>query len=613
MSSGADQKDWLGMRNSGVGVPGAGAIEKAVTAGRLIEGSEIMRRLARLHEILLHIDTVQTHEEILTIVRSETKWLIEHELCFMALLNRSGTHYVVNILTGGTEAGDLHQKHFGLNEGSPAWVIRNRAAMISDLSPGSELESNTLDGRLQNIGIRSALIVPMRIENEVIGALAFCSRREGFYTEIDSAVIQLFAHHFAGALKNTGIFEDIRKRIAQIELISEVTGKLNAQLELEELLAVAASSIQKSFSYFDVTVFLVSDDRKDMILEAHSGNFGDFLPHGYRQAVAEGLVGWVASHGQKVLCNDVTKDSRYMAYEYHDTRSELALPILADNEVVGVLNVEDSSFDAFDETDVMVLETISHHLGIAIRNAKVYNELRQANMKLTELDKMKSEFLGIVSHDFRSPLSSIILAGKALLKHETVQGIKRLKDYLQIIVDQANRLHQLAEDTLSITKMESGRLTYHFKVVNVARLIEDAISMVRLSSRHQITSHVDPEVVFIKGDQSKLRQLIQNLVSNAVKYSPQGGLVTVNAAPHSGEQIVMSISDQGMGIPADKIDRLFQKFSRIDSPQSSQIKGAGLGLWICREIVEAHGGKIWLESEVGKGTTVRLTLNRAQP
>ena len=433
------------------------------------------------------------------------------------------------------------------------------------------------------------------------------------YNEIDSGVLQLLAHYFSAALKNAGIFEDIRKRISQIELINDVTRKLTSMLNLEELLTVAAASIQKAFNYFDVTVFLISPDKSELMLEAHSGNFVDFIPHDYRQKISAGLIGWVAAHGKKILCNDVTQDERYLAYEYHSTRSELTLPIKVENEVVGVLNVEDTKLHAFDETDAIVLETLSDQLGIAIRNARLYNDVRQANMKLTELDKMKSEFLGIVSHDFRSPLSSIILAGKSLLKNETIQSVKRIKEYLQIIVDQANRLNQLAEDTLSITKMEAGRLNYHFKIVNVGRLFEDAISMVRLSSRHQVMFDVEQDVAFIKGDQSKLRQVIQNLVSNAVKYSPHGGKVTVTARQHEGGQILVSISDEGIGIPADKIDKLFQKFSRIDSPEANQIKGAGLGLWICREIVEAHGGKIWMESVVGKGTTVHLTLNIAHP
>jgi len=187
-----------------------------------------------------------------------------------------------------------------------------------------------------------------------------------------------------------------------------------------------------------------------------------------------------------------------------------------------------------------------------------------------------------------------------------------VKDYLQIIVEQANRLNQLAEDTLSITKLESGQLSYYFKIVNLERLIQDAISMVRLSSRHKIGYTIDPKILFIRGDQTKLRQVIQNLVSNAVKYSPKGGEVKVTAEEGKEETILVSVADEGIGIPADQRDKLFQKFSRVQTGEAKDIKGAGLGLWICKEVVEAHGGTIWIESELGRGSTIRFTLNRAQ-
>jgi len=402
-----------------------------------------------------------------------------------------------------------------------------------------------------------------------------------------------------------------QKRLAQIRLISEVTNRMSADLEVQELLNVAAASIQKTFSYFDVTVFLLTAGGKTLDLSAHAGNFKDFLPHGYQQDVEKGLIGRAARLGEIVMCNDVRARRDYLAYEYHDTKSEIAIPISVDGSVIGVLNVEDNRLNAFDEADALVLSTLSDQLGIAIKNARLYEEVRQANMKLIELDTMKSDFLGIVSHDFRSPLSSIMLAARSLLKNEVIQNIPRAKEYMQLIVDQAVRLNQLAEDTLSITKIESGQMTYYFKIVNVERLIQDAVSMVRFSRRHEFEYHVEPEAIFVKGDQTKLRQVVQNLVSNAVKYSPSGGKVKVEVQSHSADEILVAVSDQGMGVPPEKMGRLFQKFSRVDSRESKEIKGAGLGLWICREVVGAHGGRIWMESEPGKGSTVKFTIRRA--
>ena len=584
---------------------------KAKVQGRVAEGSGILKKLNILHDVTAQIDNTRKRDEILGILRSEAKWLLKYDVCFASILNRSKTHYVINTLSPIADASDLDHKHFSINEGIPGWVIKNQATFIGDIE-STPYFSQALEGKIQELGIRSLLIVPMRTANEIIGALSFGSIKEGFYTEEDAAVGQLLSLYLATSLKDASMFEDARKRITQIELINKISSQLTSMLQLDQLLNAAATSIQKSFNYFDVTVFLFTEDKTELELAAHSGNFVDFLPYGYRQISDKGIVGHVAYSGEKILCNDVREEPRYLTYEYHNTRSELAIPIKIDNEVVGVLNVEDTKLHAFDETDAVVLGTLSDQLGIAIKNAKLYDEVQTANMKLTELDRMKSEFLGIVSHDFRSPLSSIILAGKALLKNEAVQNYPRIKEYLQIIVDQANRLNQLAEDTLSITKMESGRLNYFFKIVNIERLIQDAISMVRYSSRHKVEYKIDPDVAFIKGDQTKLRQVVQNLVSNAVKYSPRGGTVSISVNDISPEKLMVSISDQGIGIPEDQIGKLFQKFSRVDTEEAKEIKGAGLGLWICKEVVEAHGGTIWVESEPGKGTTMKFTLNKAQ-
>ncbi|MBI1807071.1 MAG: GAF domain-containing protein [Ignavibacteria bacterium] len=584
---------------------------KSDMQGRKVKSSGVLERLRALHEIAGQMDLAQSREDILGVVRSEAKWLLNYEVCFAGFLNRAHSHYIITTLSSVADASDLNHKHVSVDEGMPGWVVKNRVAIIEDIGSGPAF-SHAVEGKIQELGIKSLLIVPMRTGNELLGSLTFGATKSGSYSDEDAEVAQLLSLYVATALKNASVFENARKRITQIELINEISSQLTSMLQLDELLKAAAAAIHKNFNYFDVTVFLLSEDRSELVVEAHAGSFVDFLPHGFRLKVGEGLVGWAAQYGEKILCNDVSQDPRYRAYEYHNTKSELTIPIKIDSDVVGILNVEDTKLHAFDETDAVVLETLSGQLGTAIRNAKLYDEVRKANMKLTELDKMKSEFLGIVSHDFRSPLSSIILAGKALLKNEVVQGVQRIREYLQIMVDQANRLNQLAEDTLSITKIESGRLRYYFKVVNLERLIQDAISMVRFSSRHQIEYTIDPNLVFIKGDQTKLRQVVQNLISNAVKYSPRGGKVTVTVEDDPPEKILVCVCDEGIGIPPEQVDKLFQKFSRVETGEAKDIRGAGLGLWICREVVEAHGGKIWIESEVGKGSTMKFTLNKAQ-
>ena len=577
---------------------------------RLLEAQGFSARVSTLTELALEVDSARTREDILKALRNQSKWLLEYDCAMISLLNRPQSHYIVNSLSALSDSMDISHVHFTIDEGMLGWVIKHQTPIIVDLKSAPSYHPQ-LEGKCQQAGIQTLLIVPLRTGSEIVGSLCYGSSKQGAYNEQDLWITHLLSLQVGIALKNSSLFEDAEKRLNQIELVNEVAGKLNRTLELQELLNSAAEAIQKTFDYFDVTIFLSDNDRTELTLVAHSGSYIDFLPHGYKQKLSQGLVGWVATHGEKLLANDVSVDPRYLAYIYHNTNSELAVPIKVDSEVVGVLNVEDTRLHAFDETDATVLETLCEQIGVAIRKARLYDELRHVNMKLTELDKMKSEFLGIVSHDFRSPLASIVLAAKSLLRTDESVRNERMSDYLSIIMDQANRLAQLAEDTLSITRMEAGRLSYFFKIVNVERLIKDAIVMVRISRRHTLDVDVDPNVSYIKGDPTKLRQVVQNLVSNAVKYSPNGGHISIKAGEFSGNELIVTVSDEGMGIPSDQRDRLFQKFSRVDTPEARVIKGSGLGLWICKEIVGAHGGAIWVESEHGSGSTFKFTLKKA--
>jgi signal transduction histidine kinase len=579
---------------------------------RLGVANAVLHRVRTLGEIAVQIDAARGRDEILNVLRSETRWLLPFDVAFAALVNRGRTHYQLLALSPIAEATDVHLRHFPLNQGMPGTVIVNQTPMSMAVTPGP-LFSSGVEGVLAGLGMQSLLMVPLRAGTDTVGALITASADPGVYGEPELWIAQLLGVQAATALRNASIFDDAQKRLSQIELVNEIAGTLSSTLEPEQLLTEAAELVRSTFQYFDVSIFFVDRKADEAVLAAHAGSYADFLPRTYRQRLSEGIVGWVARSGERCMVNDVTEDPRYLAYEYHSTKSELALPIRVDRETVGVLNVEDTRLHAFDETDAIVLETLCDQLGGAIRNARLYDEVRRANTKLTELDRMKSDFLGIVSHDFRSPLASIVLAARALMKRGDAIDPQRLTEYLTIIVDQANRLSNLAEDTLSITKMESGQLNYFFKVVNVERLIKDAAALVGFSRRHTFRAHVDPNVAYIKGDQSKLRQVVQNLLSNAVKYSPRGGQVVVEACEHDAQHLRISVTDEGIGIPGDQMGRLFQKFSRIDTAEAREIKGSGLGLWICREIVAAHGGDIWVESTPGEGSTFRFTIRKAQP
>ncbi len=143
-------------------------------------------------------------------------------------------------------------------------------------------------------------------------------------------------------------------------------------------------------------------------------------------------------------------------------------------------------------------------------------------------------------------------------------------------------------------------------------IVQEAVSMVKISARHSFDYFVDLNSSYVRGDQNKLRQVLQNLISNAVKYSPAGGSIKVTVAPHDqqADEVLFAVIDEGLGIPPEQQGKLFQKYMRVDTGEAVKIKGTGLGLWICREIIKAHGGRIWVESEVGKGSQFLFTLKK---
>lgn len=575
----------------------------------LFKSRTLHEQLKTLAEIALHIDSANDFQGVLHVLRMETRWLVEHDLCFLNILNPSRTHYVIHSLSSRPDATGLHRQQFSLLQGLPGLVIQRQTPLVSNFADAPTF-SDAVEGVLLQHNMQSIIVVPLRAADAILGSMVFCSSTKSKYNDLAMWIAQLLGQHVAVALRNTTLFEDARKRIAQIELVNQIGEHLTSTLKLEEVFVSAAERIQSSFSYYDVSIFMLNPNEKTLVLVAHSGANTEFLPNGYTQQLGEGIIGWVAGHAKRVLANDVLDDPRYSSFVDKRTRSELALPIIIEREVVGVLNIEDIRVQAFDTTDAVVLETLCDQLASAIRNARLFEQVKAANEKLTELDRMKSDFISIVSHDFRSPLASIILAAKGAVAQGEKINPARVDEHLKIIVEQATRLTHLAEDTLSTTKMESGRLAYQMEDLDTAYVVEEASSLVNLSRLHRVEVRIEEKAKTVYGDETKIRQVLHNLISNAVKYSPRGGKITIQAREQSSTMIVLSVSDEGVGIPPSQLNRLFQKFSRVTQEATREIKGSGLGLWICQEIVRAHGGEIWTESAPGTGSTFYFTLQK---
>jgi PAS domain S-box-containing protein len=223
-----------------------------------------------------------------------------------------------------------------------------------------------------------------------------------------------------------------------------------------------------------------------------------------------------------------------------------------------------------------------------------------------EVQQLKDELISTVSHELRTPLTSVLGFSELLLRRQLSEEQKQL--YLRTIHKEAQRLSALINDFLDIQRMERGQQEYHFEEVDLSELAREIVATYSgQSGAHALALDLPPDLPLVRADPDRLRQVLGNLLSNAIKFSPDGGMATISAQVLD-DAIQVAVSDNGIGIPAEALPHIFEKFFRVDSSDRREIKGTGLGLAISREIVKAHGGDIWAESQLGTGTTVTFSL-----
>lgn len=291
-----------------------------------------------------------------------------------------------------------------------------------------------------------------------------------------------------------------------------------------------------------------------------------------------------------------------------DLRSVLMVPLTRGPKVDGALLAADrQGGGAFGDDDLNLLLAMAGQATVAVENLRLHEELKRANDLLKEYDRMKSEFVAIVAHDFRKPLMAI--RGFAELVLEEPQLPEESKqEFMRTVIAETDALATLANGTLLITQIETGQLRFHWSEIDLGPFILQAMPLGL--AEHSVLLDIPPHFPCVVADADRLRQVLTNLVSNAVKYSPHGGSINIRCRERGEDHVVIEVVDHGLGIPKDQIGNLFQKFSRVRSDEHMRVQGTGLGLYICRLIVEGHGGQVWVESEVGQGSVFGLVLPR---
>lgn len=415
--------------------------------------------------------------------------------------------------------------------------------------------------------------------------------------------------------------QEISARAAELATVNNITQALTSQLDKDALIQLVGEQVREVFNASIAFVALLN--RKTMMIEFPYLRGEDLEPIPY----GEGMTSQIIQTGKPLLINrnfDSNRQELGVRLIGRQPASFLGVPIRAGGEVVGVISVQSMEEEGrFTEADQRLLSTIATGVGVTFYNAQLYETARSARVAAEEADAAKSTFLSTVSHELRTPLTSVLGFAKIIRRRleerlfpllpdddkKVAQTKQQVSDNLNVVISEGERLTKLINDVLDLAKIEAGKFTWNLETVSLSEIIKQAVlatASLHEAKKLQVVRDIADGLPTITADRDRLMQVVINLISNAVKFT-HAGTITCTAR-RVGDELIVSVADSGVGIKPEDQPRVFEKFKQVGDTLTDKPQGTGLGLPICKEIVEYHGGRIWVESALGQGSTFSFSL-----
>ena len=401
--------------------------------------------------------------------------------------------------------------------------------------------------------------------------------------------------------------DELGHRVDVLETANRCARALGSSLELDEAFGAFIRELRALVPFERTAIVLLEDGTATTMATAGRGA-GEVFPPGNSDPV-EGSVLERVLGGKIVVRRDLSRrefpsDDRLLAL---GLQSELVAPLQLGARTIGMIGLSRERIDAFSEDEVELVALLGRLVATAVQNIRAYEAERRRVEELARLSQLRADFVSLVSHELRSPMAAVIGAARTLQDRWRMLSAAQRESFLALIGDETSRLAALVGDVLDTSRIEAGTFCYRFEEVELGRVVDEAVEAAALAQQEvPVVVSVRGGLPTIRGDRARLRQVLGNLIENAVKYSPEGGEVRVSAVTANGA-IRIAVRDAGPGIPRDQQIRIFEKFGRVDVPGASK-PGTGLGLFIARSIAEAHGGSLDVSSGVEPGATFTLTL-----
>ncbi|MFH1074998.1 MAG: ATP-binding protein [Candidatus Firestonebacteria bacterium] len=392
--------------------------------------------------------------------------------------------------------------------------------------------------------------------------------------------------------------------LKDIVSIYEVSKALSSSMGLTQMLQLILDIGCKLLNGDSGSIMLMDDNTQELVIGAHVG-LKEALVKNLRVKLGDNIAGWVAEKQETVLLlNGLENDKRFSDQEPRkEIKSSMVTVLKNDDKVIGVISINSlKSVNFFDQRALKIFSIFANNAAFAIKEAKIYDRLK-------ELDRLKSEFVSSVSHELKTPLTSISASIEMIVGGYAGDISPDVKHFMNIIKNNADRLVRLVNNVLDFSRVDAGVMLVTKTPIGITGLVKAVVEELTPLARQKgltIVAEVVPNEVILKGDANRIKQVLVNLVGNALKFCSTGRIFV--GVSEAETEIKIWVKDEGPGIPEDKQLRIFEKFFRVDNSLRRDTAGFGIGLTLSKSIVEAHGGRIWFESVTGKGTTFYFTL-----
>jgi signal transduction histidine kinase len=476
-----------------------------------------------------------------------------------------------------------------------------------------------------SVGYRTGLFTPLLREGVPIGVIDIRRREVQPFSEKQIKLLETFADQAVIAIENVRLFQALEARtqelarsVGELKALGEVGQAVSSTLDLQTVLStIVARAVQLSGT--DCGIIYEYDEQTQEFHLRASYQMEPELVNAYQATplrLGQGATGRAAETKTPTQIADLRQEQEFATRGMRPIlarlgyQSLLAVPLLLEQKIMGALTIYRRETGDFAPEVVNLLQTFATQSVLAIQNARLFREIEDKSRQIEAANRHKSEFLANMSHELRTPLNAIIGFSEVLKERMFGDLNEKQAEYTDDILTSGQHLLSLINEILDLSKVEAGRMELELATFDLPLAIDNARTFVReRATRHGINLYVDVDERLgdFVGDERKIKQILLNLLSNAVKFTPEGRRIGI-AAKQADGAVEISVSDTGIGIAPEDQPKIFEEFRQVGTDNAKKVEGTGLGLTLAKKFVELHGGKIWVTSEVGKGSTFSFTL-----